>query len=104
MVLARKALGFGAVEARVHAFDVIEGLGDAHPAGKDGDVGDEADIAHEVFALLPRVAAEDAQRALEGGEAEDGVERGCLARAVGTDEAEDAAFFDAEIDSVECGC
>ena len=36
-----------------------------------------------------------------GREAEDGVQRGALAGAVGADEAEDAAFVDAEVDAVE---
>src|SRR5204863_8699013 len=71
------------------------------PARQHGDISDERDIAHEVIALRPGVAPEDFQFALIGGEAKDRVERGGLAGAVGTDESEDSAFFDAEIDAVE---
>ena len=53
------------------------------------------------IALGPGIAAEDAERAAEGGEAEDGVEQGGFAGAVGADEAEDAAFGYVEVDAVE---
>ena len=59
------------------------------------------DIAHELIALRPGVASEHLQLSLVGGEAENRVERGGLAGAVGTDESEDAALFDAQIDAVQ---
>jgi hypothetical protein len=71
------------------------------PAGEDGHVGDEGYVVHELVALGPGIAAEDGELALVGGEAEDGVEQGGLAGAVGADEAEDAAFGDVEVDAVE---
>ena len=53
--------------------------------------------SRSVQGLRPRTR----QVSLEGREAEDGVERGGLAGAVGADEPEDAALFDTEIDAVE---
>src|SRR6185437_11343125 len=94
-------LGAGTVEARMHACDVVERLRDPDPAGQDGDVGDEADVAHEGVAVVPGIAAEDAELAFEGREAEYGVESGAFAGAVGADEADDATFVDAEVDAVE---
>ena len=99
--LRQEALRLRAIESRMHAGDVVERLRDPHPARQHGDVGDEADVAHEPVALRPGVAPEHLQLALVGGEAEDRVERGGLARAVGTDEPEDAALFDAQVDAVE---
>ena len=99
--LGKKAFRLRAIEARMHAGDVVERLRDPHPARQHGDVGNEADIAHQLIALGPRVASEHLQFALVGGEAEDRVERGGLACAVGTDQAEDAALFDAQIDAVQ---
>ena len=49
----------------------------------------------------PGIASEHPQLALIRSEAEDRVERGGLAGAVRADEAEDAAFFDAQIDAVQ---
>ena len=99
--LREKAFRLRAIEARMHAGDVVERLRDPHPARQHGDVGDEADVAHELIALGPGIASEHLQLALIGGEAENRVERGGLAGAVGTDEAEDAALFDAQIDAVQ---
>ena len=99
--LRQKTLGLRAVESRMDAGDVVERLRDPHPARQHGDVGDEADVAHQLIALGPRIAAEHLQLALVGGEAEDRVERGGLAGAVGADEPEDAAFFDAQVDAVQ---
>ena len=97
----KKGFGLGAIESRMNAGQIIERLRDAQPARQDGDVGDEADVAHEFAAFFPRIAAEDFQLALVADEAEDGVERGGFSGAVGADEAEDAPFFDAQIHAVE---
>jgi hypothetical protein len=84
---------------------VVEGLGDPQPAGQHRDIGNEADIAHEPIALGPGVAAENLQVSLVLDEPEDRVERGALAGAVGTDESEDAAFFDTQVDAIQSdGC
>src|SRR5713101_8553417 len=85
----------------MHAGDVVERLRNSYPARQHGDIGNEADIAHELIALGPGVAAENLQFPPIRGEAENRVERGGLACAVRTDESEDAALFDAQIDAVE---
>ena len=85
----------------MHAGDVIERLRNPHPPRQHGDVCDEADIAHELIALGPGVASEHLQFALIWGEAENRIERGSLACAIGTDEPEDAALFDTQIDAVQ---
>ena len=99
--LGKKAFRLGAIESRMHAGDVVERLRNPHPARQHGDIGDEADIAHELIALGPGVASEHLQFSLIWSEAENRVERGGLAGAVGTDESEDAALFDAQIDAVQ---
>ncbi len=99
--LREKTFRLRAIEARMHARDVIERLRNPHPARQHGDIGDEADIAHELIALGPGVASEHLQLALIRGEAENRVERGGLACAVGADESEDVALFDSQIDAVQ---
>ena len=99
--LREKAFRLGAIESRMHAGNVVERLRNPHPARQHGDIGDEADIAHELIALGPGIASEHLQLSLIGGEAENRVERGGLAGAVGADESEDAALFDPQIDAVQ---
>jgi hypothetical protein len=89
------------IESRMDAGDVIERLRNPQPARQHGDIGDEADIAHELIALAPGITAEHFQFSLIWGEAENGMQRGALACAVGTDEAEDAALVDMQIHTVE---
>src|SRR6266478_9249570 len=88
----QQAFRLGAIESRMHALDVIERLRNPYPARQDGDIGDEADIAHEPIALGPGVAPQHSQFSLIGSEAENRVERGGLAGAVGTDNPKDAPF------------
>src|SRR5271165_1821861 len=89
----------------MHAGEVVERLGNPHPARQHGDVGDEADVAHQLVALGPGVAPEHPKVSLIRYEAEDRVQGGALARAVGTDQSEDAPLFDTQIDAVQCdGC
>src|SRR6266852_7499888 len=85
----------------MHAGDVFERLRNPRPARQHGDIGNEADIAHELIARGPGVASEHVQLPLIWGEAENRVERGGLAGAVGTDEPEDAALFNTQIDAVQ---
>src|SRR2546421_10378276 len=99
--LCKKTFRLRAIEARMYAGDVIERLRNPHPARQHSDIRYEADIAHELIALRPGVASEHLQFALIRGEAENRVERGGLACAVGTDESEDVALFDAQIDAVQ---
>src|SRR5687768_5008126 len=64
-------------------------------------MGNEGDVAHQLIPLGPGVTAEDVQLSLIRSESENRVQCGGLARAVGADQAEDAALFDTEVDAVE---
>ena len=99
--LRQKTFRLGAIESRMHAGNVVERLRNPYPAGQHSDIGDEADIAHELIALVPGIASQHPQLSLVRGEAENRVERGGLACAVGTDEPEDAALFDPQIDAIQ---
>jgi hypothetical protein len=90
------AFGLLAVEARMHAGHEIDGIGHAQPARQDGDVGDEADVLHQVVALGARVEAQHRQLALERDQAQRRLQGGGLARAVRADQADDAAGRDLE--------
>src|SRR5713101_6819428 len=97
----KETFRLGAIESRMHAAKVIERLRNPHPARQHGDIGDEADIAHELIALGPGVASEHLQFALILRKSENRVERGGLARTIGTDESEDMALLDTQIDAVQ---
>src|ERR1700730_2247047 len=98
--LGEKTFCLRAIESRMHAREVIESLPNAHPARQHRDIGNEAGIAHKLIALSPRVASEHLQFPLIRGEAENCVEDRRLAGAVGTDEPEDAALLNTQIDAV----
>src|SRR6516165_1915517 len=97
-----KSFGLGAIEAGVHPGQVVERIRNPQPARQNGDVGNKADIAHQAVALGPWIAAQHPQFALVLNQAEDGIEGGGLAGAVGTDQSKNAAFFDAQAHAVEC--
>ena len=97
----QKSLRLCAIESRVNAGEVVDHLRNADPPRQHGDIGDEGDVAHELIALGPRIASKHVQLALIGDEAQNCVERCAFARAVGTDQSEDAALFDAQVDPVE---
>src|SRR6266436_9602184 len=99
--LREKTFGLRAIKPRMHAADVVECLRNPHPTRQYRHIGDEADIAHELITLGPGIAPEHLQLSLIWGEAENRVERGGLACAVGTDDSEDAAVFNTQIDAVE---
>jgi hypothetical protein len=99
--LRQKTFRFRAIESRMHAGHVVERLRNPHPARQHGDIGDEADIAHELIALAPRVASEDPQFSLIWSEAENRVERCAFACAVRTDEPENAALIHLQIHAVQ---
>src|SRR5207249_11407613 len=65
------------------------------------DIGDERDVAHELFARGPWIAPEHGQLSFVRGEPENRVERGSLACAVGADNSKDAALFDTQIDAIQ---
>src|ERR1700684_180637 len=85
----------------MHPRDVVPQLRKPCPARQHGDIGNEADIAHELIALVPRVASEHSQLPLERREAEKRVEGGGLACAVRTDEAQDTALFYPHVNAVQ---
>src|SRR5215467_7204651 len=85
----------------MHAGNVLEGLRNFDPARKHRDVGHEADVAHETVALAPRITAKHSQLSLIRGKPENRVERGGLPRAVGTDQPENATFFDSQINAIK---
>ena len=60
-------------------------------------------VAHELIALAPRIASEHFQFSLIRREAENRVQQGGLASAVGADQPEDVALFDAQIHAVQSG-
>ncbi len=100
--LRQEAFRFRAIEARMHARHVVERLRNPHPARQHSDIGNEADVAHELLALRPGISSEHPQLSLIRSQTENRVERGGLARAVGTDESEDATLFNTQIDAVQC--
>src|SRR3546814_9423125 len=63
--IGEEAFAAGAVEARVHAGDEVDGFADPDPARQHGDVGDEADIVHQLVALGARVAARSEEHTSE---------------------------------------
>src|SRR4029453_9724154 len=56
--LCQKTFGFGAIESRMHARDVIEQLRHANPTRQDSDISDERDFLHELIALGPWIASQ----------------------------------------------
>src|ERR1700751_3260071 len=99
--LGEKAFRLGAIESRVHALDVVERLRNPQPARQHGDIGDKTDIPHELIAFFPGIAPQYLQLSLIRGEPEDGVQRRVRAGAFGTDESDNAALFDAQVDTVQ---
>src|SRR5258708_36269082 len=87
----KKTFRFRAVKSRMHAGDVIERLGNSDPSRQHRDIGNEADVAHQLLALGPGVASEYLQFSLIWSEADYGVERSGLACAVGADDSQDTA-------------
>src|SRR2546430_2563476 len=97
----KKSFSLCAIEARMHTGNVVERLRNFDPAWQDGDIGNEADIAHKLIALGPRIASKHAQFSLIRSEAENCVERGGFAGAVGTDETQDTPLFHSKINAIQ---
>src|ERR1035441_2507359 len=85
----------------MHTSDVVECLRNPHPARQHGDIRNEADIAHQLFTLGPRIASEYLQFPLILRETENRVKRGGLASAVEPDQSEDTSLIDAQIDAIQ---
>ena len=100
--LCQKTFRLRPVESWMHSGNIVERLRNFYPARQDGDIGQKADIAHQLVAISPRVAAQHLQLSLIRGKAEDRVERGGLAGAVGTDKSQDVALFHTQINAVQC--
>src|ERR1700686_2890490 len=101
-------VGFGeknfrlrAIESRMDAGNVVESLRNPDPPRQHRNIGNEAHVAHELITFGPRIASQHPQLTLVWREAENRVERGGLACAVGPDQPEDAALFNTQIDAVE---
>src|SRR3954468_20269372 len=85
----------------MHAGNVVERLRDANPAWEHGNIGDEADVTHQLVAFGPRVASQYTQFSLVGREAKNCVESSGFARAIRANDAENAAVFYLQIDAVK---
>src|SRR5437660_9008014 len=99
--LRKKSFCLRAIKSRMHARHIIQCLRNSHPARKNGDISNEANITHKLIALFPRIAPEHSQFAFIWGEPENGVERSCLACAIRTNQAENAALFNSQIHGIE---
>src|ERR1700684_4282675 len=99
--LRKKSFRLDPIESRMHAGDVLQYLRNPHPARQHSDIGNEADIAHQLIALAPGVAPKHPQFSLIWREAENRIERGSFACAVRTNESENAALFDPQIDAIQ---
>src|SRR5215468_11994347 len=85
----------------MHPGYVVERLRDFDPARQHRDIGNEADIAHQVVSCRPWIAAQHPQFSLIGREAQNGVERGGLARAVRTNESQNPALFNSQVHAIQ---
>jgi hypothetical protein len=85
----------------VNALGDVEQLPDANPPGQDRHVRDETHVLHQRGALAGGILAEHGQLAVVGCQAEDCLERRGLAGAVGSDQTDDTAGRNFEVDVVD---
>src|SRR5439155_25584185 len=85
----------------MHTRDVVEQVRNANPTRQHGNISNKRDIPHQLIALVPGIASEHLEFSLVWREAENRIERGCFACAVGADQSKNAPFFNAQIDAVE---
>jgi glyoxalase family protein len=98
------ALGGGGFVEAVHAADEVEVFAGGEFAEESHAFGDDADMAFDVDGIVEEVFAEDLDGAGGGSEeAGEHFDSGGFAGAVGTEEAEELAGFDDEIDVVDGG-
>jgi hypothetical protein len=70
----------------MYSGNIVERLENLHPTGQHGNIRDETDIAHELVAVPPGIAAEYPEFALIGSKPEDCIQGSRLACAIGSDE------------------
>src|SRR5450631_1106184 len=100
--LRKETFRLGAIEPGMDSGNIVEHLPDPNPARQHGNIGNERDIAHKLIALCPGVEAKNLQLTLIRQKAQNGVERGGLACAVGANESQDAALLDMQFDAIQC--
>jgi hypothetical protein len=62
--LREKSFRLRAIESRMDASDVVEQLRNPDPTRQHSDIGNERDIAHELYARVPWIASEHRQFSL----------------------------------------
>src|SRR5262249_13148803 len=91
------------IEPGMYATDEVERLADAQPARQHRNVRNETDVLHELIPLGTRIASEDAQLSVELRQAQDGLEKSRLARAIGANQSHYATRLDGKADRVHGG-
>src|SRR3546814_4714952 len=96
----QRGLAFGTVKTRMHPLDKIDGLRHPYPARQHRHVGNETHLLHQRVAMGPRVQAEHTELTLERDQPKNRLQRGGLAGAIGTDQADDTTGRQLEADPV----
>src|SRR6516225_5720461 len=99
--LCQKSFCFRAIESGMHAGEELERLRNLHPTRQHGNIGDKADIAHQLVAFGPRIASEHPQFSLIRNKPKNCVQCSRLARTIGTDESEDASLLNLQVNAVQ---
>src|SRR6266700_8370126 len=94
----KEGQAFFARETRMHATDEIHSLADAQPAWQHGDVGDEANLLHQLEAMRARIQTKHGKTAVEFGQSKNRLKRRSLSSAIGTDQTDDPTGLNIEID------
>src|SRR5690554_1423497 len=85
---------------RMELLGQLDDLPHPCPARQHGYVGDEADILHEPVAVTVRPFAEHFKFTAEAGQTQNGFQRGGFSGPVGTDQADDAARWNIQVNAV----
>src|SRR5262249_50901914 len=72
-----------------------------NPARQHSDVSHKTDVTHKTITPAPRIMAENLQLSLVRRESENCIESRGLARAVSTDQSDDAALVDPQIHAIQ---
>src|SRR6266852_243497 len=95
--LRKKTFRLRAIESRMHARNVVERLRNPYPARENRNIGNEAHVAHKQITLSPGITTKHSQFSLIRSKPQNRVESGGFPSAIGTDDSENPAFFDAQI-------